>query len=209
MLTKTSMLTRSAIAALVFSIGCLPAVATAADLMQPAGRADRPRGSASAPVTLIEYSSPTCPHCVEYRTHIAPAIEEEFVRTGKVRILFRPLARNNVDLVIFMLAESQAEPKDRQIEDAYYSRHDELAKSTNLEETLREIGHSAGIDNAAFDAAVKDEAVFDRLNKLSEQATKDFEVDGTPTFFVNGKKITGAPSLEEIRTAINAALSEH
>nr|WP_281024489.1 thioredoxin domain-containing protein [Rhizobium sp. CCGE532] len=58
--------------------------------MQPVGRADRPIGSASAPVTVIEYSSPTCPHCVEYRTHVALQIEEEVLRTGTVMILFRP-----------------------------------------------------------------------------------------------------------------------
>ncbi|MGH0286042.1 thioredoxin domain-containing protein [Sinorhizobium meliloti] len=72
-------------------------------LLAPAGLPDTSIGSISAPVTLIEYSSPTCSHCVEYRTRVAPRIHAEFVTTGKVRSIFRPFVRHNVDLVIFML----------------------------------------------------------------------------------------------------------
>ncbi|RUM06187.1 DsbA family protein [Rhizobium chutanense] len=184
----------------------LPAVAAAADLMQPLGRADRPFGSATAPVTVIEYSSPTCPHCAAYRRETAPKIEAEFVRSGKVRILFRPLARNNVDLVIFMLAEAQTVSRSGLVLDSFYARQEEIANSGNLEETLRQIAGSIGIDRGAFDAAIADQSVLDGLKTLAKQARDDFKVEGTPTFFINGKKITGAPSQEEMRREIAAAL---
>ncbi|MFD2346031.1 thioredoxin domain-containing protein [Sinorhizobium terangae] len=74
----------------------LPSLSLEADLLRPAG--DRATGAESAPVTVIEYSSPTCPHCLNYRRHVAPKIDVEFVSTGKVKILFGPLARNNIDL---------------------------------------------------------------------------------------------------------------
>ncbi|WP_376745788.1 thioredoxin domain-containing protein [Sinorhizobium psoraleae] len=41
----------------------LPSLSLAADLLRPAGRADRATGAKSAPVTVIDYSSTTCPHC--------------------------------------------------------------------------------------------------------------------------------------------------
>ncbi|MBB6305553.1 MULTISPECIES: DsbA family protein, partial [Rhizobium] len=78
-----------------------------------------------------------------------------------------------------------------------------------IEQTLREIGRSVGIDKDVFNRAVADQAILERLNKLTDQATDEFEVEGTPPFFVNGKKITGAPSLEEMRSAIAAALNGH
>lgn len=182
-------------------------ISMAADLLQPLGRADRPLGSASAPVTVIEYSSPTCPHCALYRREVAPKIEAEFVRSGKVRILFRPLLRNNVDLVIFMLADAQAESQTQQVLDAFYERQDEIVNSPSPEQTLREIARSAGIDRAKFDAALSAQSELNGLTKLSEQARNDFKVEGTPTFFINGKRITGAPSLEEMRNAITDALA--
>lgn len=182
----------------------LPIAAGATDLLQPLGRADRPVGSATAPVTVIEYSSPTCSHCATYRNETAPKIEEEFVESGQIRILFRPLVRNNVDLVIFMLAETQPQPKP--ILDRFYARQDEIANSNDLEQTLREIAASVGIDRDAFNAAVADQSVLNNLNTLTNQAQNDFKVEGTPTFFINGKKITGAPSLEAMRREIAAAL---
>ncbi|PTD30419.1 hypothetical protein C5N13_02935, partial [Sinorhizobium meliloti] len=84
-------------------------------LLAPAGLPDTPIGSISAPVTLIEYSSPTCSHCVEYRTRVAPRIHAEFVTTGKVRSIFRPFVRHNVDLVIFMLGEWQGGTKREEL----------------------------------------------------------------------------------------------
>lgn len=182
----------------------LPIAAEAADLLQPLGRADRPLGSVTAPVTVIEYSSPTCPHCADYRNDTSPKIEAEFVESGQVRILFRPFARNNVDLVIFMLADSQ--PQSKFVLNTFYARHDEIAKSSDLEQTLREIAGSAGINRDAFDKAVADQSVLSNLKTLTDQARDDFKVEGTPTFFINGKKITGAPSLEEMRREIATAL---
>jgi protein-disulfide isomerase len=182
----------------------LPFSAGATDLLQPLGRADRPAGSATAPVTVIEYSSPTCSHCATYRNKTAPKIEEEFVESGQIRILFRPLVRNNVDLVIFMLAETQPQPK--LVLDSFYARQDEIANSNDLEQTLREIAASVGIDRDAFNAAVADQSVLNNLKTLTDQAQNDFKVEGTPTFFINGKKITGAPGLEAMRREIAAAL---
>jgi protein-disulfide isomerase len=182
----------------------LPFAAGANDLLQPLGRADRPAGSATAPVTVIEYSSPTCSHCATYRNETAPKIEGEFVESGQVRILFRPFVRNNVDLVIFMLADAQPQPK--LVLDRFYARHDEIANSSNLEQTLREIADSAGIDRNAFDTAIADQSILNNLKTLTDQARGDFKVEGTPTFFINGKKITGAPSLEEMRNEIATAL---
>ncbi|NTE68185.1 thioredoxin domain-containing protein [Agrobacterium tumefaciens] len=199
--------TRLATAVFSFIIIIFPLASAAADLTQPSGRADRPVGSAEAPVTVIEYSSPTCSHCVDYRMNVAPKIEEEFVRTGKAKILFRPFARNNADLLIFLLAERHMEPKSQHIVDAFYSRHDEIVNSVDLEQTLRDIATSIGVDRTTFDAAAVDQVCLDGLSKLSAQAVDEFGVEGTPTFFVNGKKITGAPSLETMRASITSALA--
>ncbi|MCZ4088609.1 thioredoxin domain-containing protein [Sinorhizobium psoraleae] len=166
----------------------LPVASVAADLLQPVGRADRPLGSAIAPVTVIEYSSPTCPHCVTYRRNTAPKLEAEFAPSGKVRFLFRPLARNNVDLVIFMLADAQAGSRTQLVLDTFYSRHDEVANSTNLEQTLREIAGTVGIDRDEFDAAIADQSVLEGLRKLGEQARDDFRWKARRLFSSMGKR---------------------
>lgn len=177
-----------------------------AEVMAPAGRNDRSIGDPSAPVTIIEYSSPTCPSCVTYRTQVAPLIEAEFVETGKVRILFRPLARNAVDLAIFMLAEQKAGHEYQRLVDLFYSKHTDIAKSPDIEATLREIARSAGIGDEDFNRHVSDSTTYEALERLKSQAMDDFHVQGTPTFFINGKQIAGALSADQMRAHIADSL---
>lgn len=182
-------------------------IAHAAELLQSAGRDDRPIGDQTAPVTIVEYSSPTCPSCVTYRTQVAPLIEAEFVETGKVRIVFRPLARNTVDLAIFMLAEKKAGHEYQRLVDLFYSKHTDIAKSPDIEATLREIARSAGIGDEDFNRYVSDSTTYEALERLKAQAMDDFHVQGTPTFFINGKQVTGALSADEMRAHIADALN--
>lgn len=49
-------------------------------------------GSPSAPVTLVEYADPQCPYCKQWALGALPTIVDQYVRTGKVRLEFRPLA---------------------------------------------------------------------------------------------------------------------
>ncbi|MBB4534310.1 protein-disulfide isomerase [Rhizobium etli] len=197
------------IAALGIAMALFPVNSQGADLLEPIGRVDRPIGSASTPVTIIEYSSPTCSHCVDYRTQVAPEIEKEFVARGKARLIFRPFVRNNVDMVIFMLCEWQDGSKFEELTNLFYSKYDDIAQSGNIEKTIRDIAASAGIDRPAFDRLVSDQSILDGLNKLTSQAREDFKVEGTPTFFVNGKKFTGAQSVEEMRANIEEASKPH
>ncbi len=60
-------------------------------------------GDKKAPVTLVEYLSQTCSHCAEFRREEIPKIEETYVKTGLVRIVFRELHRNNVDVAASVL----------------------------------------------------------------------------------------------------------
>lgn len=182
-------------------------LAHAAELLDPAGRSDRSIGDPSAPVTIIEYSSPTCPSCVTYRTEVAPLIETEFVETGKVRIVFRPLARNAVDLAIFMLAEKKTGDDYQRLVDLLYSKHTDVAKSPDIETTLREIARSAGIGDEDFNRYVSDSTTYEALERLKAQAMDDFHVQGTPTFFINGRQVTGALSADEMRAHIADALN--
>jgi protein-disulfide isomerase len=182
-------------------------LAHAAELLDPAGRSDRSIGNPSAPVTIIEYSSPTCPSCVTYRTEVAPLIETEFVETGKVRIVFRPLARNAVDLAIFMLAEKKTGDDYQRLVDLFYSKHTDITTASDIEATLRAIAGSAGIGDADFNRQLSDGAAHQALERLKTQAIDDFDVQGTPTFFINGRQVTGALSADEMRAQIADALN--
>jgi protein-disulfide isomerase len=50
---------------------------------------DMVKGSNTAPITLIEYASFTCPHCADFHKNVFPLITKEFIDTGKVRFIYR------------------------------------------------------------------------------------------------------------------------
>jgi protein-disulfide isomerase len=49
-------------------------------------------GSTKAPVTLVEYADLQCPYCAQWARDSVPTLVEDYVRTGKLRIVFRGVA---------------------------------------------------------------------------------------------------------------------
>src|SRR3984957_19751350 len=65
---------------------------------------DIPMGSASAPVTIIEYASMTCPHCAAFSVTTFPKLKEKYIDTGKVKYIMREYPLDRLAAAAFMLA---------------------------------------------------------------------------------------------------------
>ena len=118
-LTRRDTLTLAAAATLAGAAG-LPTLALAKDgdvidqlkLLAPMAVPDRVEGDAAAKVTVIEYLSPTCPHCARVAINVIPPFKDKYVKTGKVKFIARPFARNTLDVAIFMIAEAASQATD-------------------------------------------------------------------------------------------------
>ena len=118
-LTRRETLTRGALVGLTAATG-LPTLAFAKDgdlidqlkLMAPMAIPDKVIGDPNAKVTVIEYLSPTCPHCARVANDVIGPFKDKYVKTGKVKLIFRPFARNAQDAGIFLLAEAAAKAQD-------------------------------------------------------------------------------------------------
>lgn len=141
-----------------------------------------------------------------YHRDVAPIIKADYVDTGKVRLLFRPFARNAVDAAIFMLAEAQAAEQYDRVVDAFYQRHEELVGASDVKSKLAEIAASVGIDQSDFDAILADEVAFKPIQALANQAIEKFGLEGTPTFFFNGEKVVGGISVADMAARLDAQL---
>ena len=92
-----------------------------AKLMDPAGDVpDHPVGNADAKVVVIEYLSPSCPHCAAFHTDVYPQIKTEYIDTDKVLFIPRPFVRNVLDSAIFLLAEAAGPDKYHEVIDTYF-----------------------------------------------------------------------------------------
>ena len=180
---------RLAIAALAFA-GAFAAPALAEWTEWPA--ADElgwVQGETDAPVTVIEYFSPTCSHCKDFVEAVMPLVEADYIATGKVRFVTREYIRNNVDKTIISQARCLGK------EDGLAFLHDVLARQEDifaaaqigtLPGTLIGIGTPYGIaDREKFDACYTDmNARFDMV-EVDKSATH-YDVHATPSFVVNG-----------------------
>jgi protein-disulfide isomerase len=176
-------------------------------LMAPAGNVpDHIYGNKSAKVTVIEYLSPTCPHCAEFNTAVFPAFKQKYIDTNKIAYIPRPFMRNVLDAAVFMLAEAAGDDKYEDVLNTYFKTQDQWVTSDKPEDAMRTIALQLGFTKDSFDKALTNQTLFSGLEKVRDQALNDFKVDATPTFFVNGKQVVGEQTLDEMSAVIDPLL---
>ncbi len=154
-------------------------------------------GKADAPVTVIEYSSLTCPHCASFHKNVLPELKSKYIDTGVVRYIVREFPLDNLAVAGFMLARCKSDKYNEIVEDLY--KHQEAwAFVKNPLEKLKERAKKAGYTDESFNACLRDQALLDKIVQVREKASSVFKVPSTPTIFVNGKLLRGASHLRQI-----------
>ena len=177
------------------------------DLMKPLGFEDRWLGDENAKVTVIEYASPTCPHCATFHTQIFPEFKKEFIDTGKIRFVMRPFSRSILDAVVFMVAACDDPAADYyKLTSAYFDTMRSWAVSDNAKAQMAQVAINNGFTQESFEACLTNQELFKGLEKTRNQALEEFGLDATPTFYVNGKKLAGVISVEEFAKEIEPLL---
>lgn len=148
------------------------------------------KGAEDAPLTVIEYASPTCSHCKHFHDDVMPTVEEKFIATGKVKFIFREYPLNDIDTVAYAMANCAGEDKFFDVlHDLFEHQPDifEAAKTGTIKQVLLDIGARHGIaDEKAFDACTTNRAIRQRLADTI-MTGEVFGVRATPTFVVNGQ----------------------
>ena len=168
-----------------------------ADLMADGPLPDVWQGSKDAPVTIIEYASMTCSHCAHFHETTYPTLKSKYIDTGKVRFTLREFPFDPVAVAGFMVARCAGEKREAMI-GLLFSQQKNWAFSDKPLQGLTALVKQTGMSQEKFDACLQDKALYANVNQVFEKASKQFRVDSTPTFFINGKKVSGALSPEEM-----------
>ena len=177
-------------------------------LMQPAGDVkDHPLGNPDSKVVLIEYLSPSCPHCGAFALNVYPQLKAEYIDTNKIQFIPRPFMRNVLDAVVFMLAEAAGPDKYHEVIDTFFRTQDQWMQSQTPNDAIFAIAQQLGFTKETYDAALTNQTLFSGLEKVRDQALNEFKLQGTPTFYLNGKMLTGDTSLEALKAEIDPLLS--
>ena len=178
-----------------------------ADASKPVSLPDMALGAADAPVTIVEYAAPTCPHCAAFDREVFPRIKVEYIDTGKVRHVLREFPLNIKDVACQMLARRIAAgdgSKYVAVIETMWREQNRLLENTT--DTLHQIGKQAGLSAEAVEDCLNDQALLDKINADRRFATEQLKVDGTPTFFINGEAIVGEAPFEEFESKIKPLL---
>ena len=164
---------------------------------------DMALGDPKAPVTVIEYASVGCSHCAVWATTVYPAFKAKYIATGKARFVLHEMLTGypTVAAAGFLTARCASPKKYFQVVDAVFARQEDIYKEAGVG-ILKGIAKDAGVNEVRFTACLKDEAALKALDDRTQADAAKHGVTGTPTFFVNGKKLDGEQSLAELDAAI-------
>lgn len=176
-----------------------------AKVLEPGPLPEMSVGKADAPVTIVEYSSLTCPHCAHFHENTLPELKTKYIDTGKVRIIYREFPFDPLAEAGFMLARCS---KDNYVPmvSVLFKQQSNWAASQTPKDALLQIAKLAGFTQESFEACLTDQKLLDDIRAVRARGEKDFKVDSTPTFFINGNVYKGAMTIEEMSAVIDGML---
>lgn len=152
-----------------------------------------------APITIIEYSSFTCPYCAEMMPVMYQALEEY---PGQITYAYKHFDRGGPDALLALAAECAGD------QEKFWDMHDYIMDNQSLlseQEVLDFIDTAAvnvGVQNETFTACLEGNTHAEKIQKQKQEAA-DYGISGTPGIFINDTFVGGALEYEKIKSIID------
>jgi protein-disulfide isomerase len=158
---------------------------------------DRILGSPAASITIVEYASMTCPHCAHFTKEVLPELKRKWIDTGKVKLVLRDFPLDQLALRAAMI--QRCAPPDRfyAFAEMFFADQAQWVAADDANVALARLAALGGMSRSEFDACLKNTALENRILQQRLVASKNLGVEATPTFFINGTKFAGAPTVAE------------
>jgi len=169
---------------------------------------DRVLGNPEAPITIVEYASLTCPHCAHFTNDVLPELKKKWIDTGKAKLVLRDYPLDEPALRAAMIA--RCAPPDRYYGyvDIFFGAQEKWVTARDYRDALARLVKLGGMSREEFDNCLKNTALENKIVEGRLIASKELDVNSTPTFFINGIKFTGAPTLEEFDKVLSGVAAK-
>jgi RNA polymerase sigma factor (sigma-70 family) len=157
------------------------------------------KGAADAPITVVMFTDLQCPYCEKMHGTLDQLFEEY---QGKVRLVIKQLpVHKTARLAAEASIAADSQGKFWELQDKMLAASEDLSRD-KLVAMAREAGLddrrlADALDNHSFAAAVDDDMA----------RAKDLEINATPSFVVNGRRVVGARGIEDWRALFDELLS--
>ncbi|KAA0255637.1 DsbA family protein [Acidobacteria bacterium ACD] len=160
-------------------------------------------GKKDAKVTIVEFSDLECPFCEKFDTETFPQLKKEYIDTGKVRFAYRHYLlpfHSNAPKAAEAVACARDQGKSWELIDAIFNDQKNITVAD-----LKKKAASLSIKSSQFERCLDSGEKKAEVDKDQSDGTTA-GVSGTPTFFVNGKRLVGAQPFSQFKAVIEAEL---
>ena len=184
-----------------------PVTVDPAKLLAAGALPDHVLGNKASKVTVIEYGSAECPHCGRFHAEVYPDFKKKYIDSNKIAFIYRPFPLNVFDIAIFTLAEIAGEANFYKVIDTFYDNQDKWDGVEKEGDAIKAIALQLGFTEDSYNQALTNQDWPKRIQQSGQDAANNFQVSGTPTFFVNGKQMVGEQTLDDLSAAIDHLLA--
>ena len=156
-------------------------------------------GDPLAPVTIIEYSSHLCGACANFHSVTLPLIIENYVKTGKVKIISRLVSHPALSMAV-LCAQDQG---------AFWEANEYIFKNIETIQTvdnIKEVAGILGLNQESFNKCFESDKYKDQIMKWFEQGEADGS-ESTPSFIINGEMVVGSQPYSIFESTIESQLN--
>ena len=142
-------------------------------------------GNPNAPITILEWGDYQCTYCYKFHQNSLNAIYEDYIKTGKVKLVFKDFPLNGEDSILGAQATHCANDQNK-----FWEFHNELYNNWKGErtgwitrESLSEFAKNIELDVEQFDNCIESQRYLDKVSNIHEFG-KEIGIDATPSFLV-------------------------
>lgn len=168
---------------------------------------DTVKGARDAKTILIEYSDFQCPACAAYQP-IVKQLAQDF--EGKIAIVYRhfPLQQHkHAKLAAYAAEAGGKQGKFWEMHDMIFEMQKEWSSQNDARDTFIGYAEKLGLDRARFISDIDSDEIIDKVDAQQKGGLRA-KVNGTPMFFLNGKKLDTPRSYEDFKTTIGEAIAK-
>lgn len=166
---------------------------------------ERVLGNPDAPVTIVDYSSFTCPHCADFHVETLPKLKAAYIDTGKAKLVFRDFPFDQWALRASALARCAPEERYWAVLELLFKQQRQWAAAADPAKALTQIGKLAGMSQQTIDACWASKEIADGILNIRLEAQNKYDIKATPTFILNdgAARVEGAQPFEAFAAAID------
>ena len=171
----------------------------------------RIRGAETAPVWLVEISDFQCPFCKQWHDETFAKIDQEYVKTGKVRMAYLnfPLSRihKNAQAAAEAAMCAGVQGKFWELHGSLFQTQAKWAELKSPTAVFDSLARAAGVEPKGWTNCMSTHATAKLIEADRDRSSKA-GVESTPTFFVGDRALAGAYPVDTFRVAIDQALAK-